>query len=164
MMNLHALTMERQKAVEQLLEKYDREDEIFIDTLEAVDVDLEDKLMAYRYAIEEEQALLKGLEEALDRMKARIVRKKNNIDRMKKVVLDAMQLCKKDKVSDGILSFAIRGARKVVIVEDENKIPPDYLVTKTTVSVSKSKLYDDLIAGKVIDGAKLGDGIRLALK
>lgn len=78
------------------------------------------------------------------------------VDQIKGVMMAALDVMGVNKIEAPDMTVSLRAGSLVAIVTDDNKIPDQYW--KTTRSLNKSALADDLKAGTVIEGAMLSIG------
>jgi len=89
--------------------------------------------------------------------------RENAIERLKDYAYQAMQHMGKDKITGDMGSISIRKPSQIVQIDDENKIPNEFVFF--TKSIEKAKLKEALKHGEIIEGARLVDGNRsIAIK
>lgn len=134
----------------QLAEDGEIDADVFTDTLEGLDYEIELKADAYAKIIsqlEHDSAALKTEEK---RMANRRKTLENRIDSMKKNLFMTMRMTGKEKFKTDLFSFSIR-KNPASVVLDTNDIPEIYLVPQDPV-VNKKQIMADLKAGKDLSG------------
>jgi len=84
--------------------------------------------------------------------------RENAIERLKDYAYKAMQHMGKDKITGEMGSISIRKPSQVVQIDDESKIPNEFVFFAK--SIEKAKLKEALKHGEIIEGARLVDGSR----
>lgn len=139
-------------ALMEMAEDPDIEEDVFIDTLEGIEGEIEIKADGYAKVIRQ----LEHDAEACAVEAKRFTEKKkfieNKIDRMKKSLQGAMELTGKTKFKTELFSFNVQNNPVSVVVEvDIDKIPKKYL-KPADPTVDKKLLKEDLKAGVELDG------------
>lgn len=154
MSTLYELTQE-QMALLMMAEDPDVDPEVFADTLEAIDGEIEDKADAYakvRATLLGESAALKA---EIDRLTARKHSIDNNIDRMMESLKNSLLAVGKPKFKTTLFSFNIQKNPPKVVIDDPSRIPEAYLIPqepKIDTAAIKNALKD-------ADEAPLWEGI-----
>ena len=111
-----------------ILEDEAASDEVIADAFDTATDDLKDKLENCCKYIKNEQALIEGLKAEEDRLKARREAKENAIDRLKKLMADAMKTAGEKKLPCGSFTCSIQAnPPKTVIDVSIADIPEKYL-------------------------------------
>ena len=165
MSNIYFLTQERRVLIDRLKDSYDENDPAFIDTLEAESGDLEEKVLNYAYVAKELEARIAARKTVKSEIEESIKRDNSRVAGMKKALKEALLLIRKT-VSGKYFDVSLSGKTKSVIITNEEKLPKKYFRTPPPSKPvpDKAALYDDLMAGKKIEGAELDDGIRIVIK
>lgn len=124
----------------ELLEDPDVEATEIQEQLALMQDDFERKMESYcKIRIE-----LESKEEAIEREIKRLIRKKdtvkNNKDNIQRAIKDSMLTLGKKKMDLGSFKLSIRENAPSVKIDDETRIPTEFTVTKTTISVDKKAL------------------------
>lgn len=139
-------------ALMEMAEDPDIEEDVFMDTLEGIEGEIEVKADGYAKVIRQ----LEYDAEACAVEAKRFTEKKkfieNKIDRMKRSLQGAMELTGKTKFKTKLFSFNVQNNPVSVVVEvDIDKIPKKYL-KPADPTVDKKLLKEDLKAGVELDG------------
>lgn len=151
-MTLYELTNELMQLME-LAEDPDVDEVTFLDTLEGLGGEFEDKADGYAKVIRQLDADVAAIKTEIDRLSARKRSIENNIDRMKSVLKNAMILTDKRKFKTDLFSFSVaKNPEKVVMdAPDLATVPLEYLIQQEP-KLDKARIKDDLKAGKDLGG------------
>lgn len=161
-MNLYELTGEYLSLMA-LADDPDIDPEVFADTLEAMDGELEAKADGYAKIIrqlEYESAAYRAESKVLT---GKAVTADKKIDRLKKALKESMELTGKTSFKTELFSFGIRKNKPSVVIEDAKKIPVEFMRTKDP-EPDKTALYNYLKSGNVLDGVHLEPSESLVVK
>lgn len=124
-----------------------------MDTLDAVEGELDEKAENYGRIIRNLEAEAKALKEEVDRLSRRKKTIDNNIDSLKKRLQMAMELTNRPKIDTPLFKFYIqKNAPSVVVdLDDLQDMPMEYL-TYHEPTVNKTALKDALKAGLDLTG------------
>ena len=124
-----------------------------MDTLHAVEGELDEKAENYGRIIRNLEAEAKALKEEADRLSRRKKTIDNNIDSLKKRLQLSMELTGKDSIDTPLFKFRIqKNAPSVVVdLDDLQDMPMEYL-THHEPTVNKTALKDALKAGLDLTG------------
>ena len=124
-----------------------------MDTLDAVEGELDEKAENYGRIIRNLEAEAKALKEEADRLSRRKRTIDNNIDSLKKRLQMAMELTNRPKIDTPLFKFYIqKNAPSVVVdLDDLQDMPMEYL-TYHEPTVNKTALKDALKAGLDLTG------------
>lgn len=134
----------------QMAEDGEIEEDVFADTLEGIDYEIELKADGYAKIIsqlEYDAAALKNEEKRMSNRRKAI---ENRVDQMKKNLFTTMRVTGKEKFKTDLFSFSIR-KNPYSVVLDTTDIPEEYLVPQDPV-VNKKQIMADLKAGKDLTG------------
>ena len=123
-MKLYELTGAFNQVAEML--EYDSENETIIDTLESIDLAIEEKANGYAKLIRNQEAESKAFDEEIKRMKERKQAVDNNVKRMKLSLQNAMVEIGKTKFKTDLFSFNIQKNQPSVEIIDESLVPDEY--------------------------------------
>ena len=136
----------------EMAEDPDIEEDVFMDTLEGIEGEIEIKADGYAKVIKQ----LEHDAEACDAEAKRFTEKKkfieNKIDRMKKSLQRVMELTGKTKFKTELFSFNIQNNPASVVVEADIKDIPEKYLKPADPTVDKKLLKEDLKAGVELDG------------
>lgn len=134
----------------QLAEDGEIDADVFADTLEGLDFEIELKADGYAKVIAELDHTIAALKAEEKRMSSRRKAMENHIEQMKKSLFEAMRSTGKEKFKTDLFSFSIRKNPASVIL-DTTDIPEEYLVPQDPM-VNKKQIMADLKAGKDLTG------------
>lgn len=136
------------------------DDEIFADTLQGIEDELEDKAENYLRVIKELEVRkgaidgeLEVIQKEVDRRKAHIATIDRHIARMKSDLCYAMGATGKKKIKTQNFSIWTQESSEVNITDEAN-IPMEYYDVPEP-KVSKKRIKEDLVNGKELTFAKL---------
>ena len=143
------------------------DENIWHDTLESIDGEVEDKLDAMEYVMEGYENDLAVLQKEEERLKEVVKNKKateNRIKSLKGFMAYFMEQSGKKKVATGNHIYSIRSLKASVETNDD--LPDEYIVEHTKVErkPDKNRLYKELKAGAEIPGAWLKPNRKAVIK
>ena len=132
-------------------------EDLLISAFDTATDDLKDKLDNCCKYIKNETAVIKGLKEEEDRLRAKRTAKENAIERLKKLMQDAMSTAGEKKLECGTFLVYTQNNPPSVKVDEPyiENIPEEYLKIKDP-EIDRKKLLEDL---KNPDKAKALEGI-----
>ena len=154
--------------LQEMLENPLDEEQVLLDTLEAVQGEYEIKLEAYCKVIKNLEADMEALKNEAKRLSDKRKVLENNVDRLKKAMFDSMKATGTEKVKGQLFSVAIQrnGGKLPVLGSDEADL--SILPSQLKVVTEKPNLdaiRELLEAGKVVEGFTLGErGMSLRIK
>jgi hypothetical protein len=150
MARLYDLTADFLK-LKELAQDPDVDPEVLADTMEGLDYEIEVKADNYAKIIRELTADSEAYKAEIDRFTARKKTVDNNIARLKKSLEAAMIATNKRKFKTELFSFNIQKNQASVVIDDESKIPAEYLIEQDP-KIDKTKLKEDLNNGVDLQG------------
>ena len=163
MATMYELTNEYLELLE-LAEDPECDPEVFADTLEGLEGEIEIKADNYAKVMKELDKDIDGLDAEIKRLQAKKSTIVNSKDRMKHTLEDAMRLTGKTKFKTDLFSFNIQNNPPSVELDEDkmDQIPEEYLVQQEP-KVDKKKLLADMKAGKEFDFCRIhqSDGLRI---
>jgi len=133
------------------------------DTLESIDLAIEDKLENIGKVIRN----LDGEATALKNEEKRLADKRKsievNIKRLKDYSEDSLAITGKDKIKAGLFTFAMQNSAPSVKITDEQLIPKRYYNEPAPV-LSKKAIGEMLKEGESVPGAELVQGRHLRIR
>lgn len=148
---LRELTAEFEAVLAIALEEDDGEE--LAGRLAEIDMAIEDKADNYAVIIADLNAQEAKLKTEIDRLTKRRQTLRNNVDRMKQSLQQAMETVGKEKIKTDYYSYTIQKNPPKLILDDEEIVPEDYFVTRR--ELDKASLKDALKAGQEVRGAHL---------
>jgi hypothetical protein len=124
---------------------------------------LEHKGRGYGFVIKEIEYQTDIIDAEIKRLQALSKTRKKAAERLREALSNAMQLFRVDKIETATLKISFRKSESVII-EDEGLLGDEYIVVTTSKSSDKTKIKQDLKAGKIILGATLQVNQNLQIK
>lgn len=147
-----------------LLELIEAGEEGLEDTLESINDTLELKAENYVKIIKTLEGNTKVLKDEIERLNDRKVGFEKNIDKLKESLKLAMIETGKEKIKTDLFNITVANNPAAVKVLDEEKIPREYFVVKTSETLNKTLLKDILKSGQAVEGVTLEQGKGLRIK
>ena len=137
------------------------DDQVLLDTLEAVQGEYEIKLESYCKIIKNLEADMEALKNEAKRLTDKRKLLENNIDRLKKAMFDSMKATGTTKVKGQLFSVSIQknGGKIPVNYDKDDKHITDHLpdnLVIVTETPALDAIRELLEAGKVVEGFTLG--------
>ena len=123
-----------------------------------------DKVLSTARYIEMRAALVETLKEKKKSIDLRIKTETRRLDWLKAQTIRAIQALNTVSLEDADTVVKLRRLPASVFVEDETKIPTQYLVLKQETALDKKAILADLKAGKTVDGCSLSQGFTVSIK
>lgn len=142
MSTLYELTGQFNQVAEMLSE--DEFNPAVIDTLEAIDMAIEDKADNYARLIKNQESDSKGIAEEIKRLQARKQSIDNSVKNMKLSLQNAMNEIGKTKFKTNLFSFNIQKNPISVNIVDENLIPDEFKKIKIEFDKTAIKKFDNV--------------------
>lgn len=144
------------------------DEDIWRDTMESLDGELEDKLDAMEYVMEDYENDLAVIKREEERLKKATENKKaveNRIKSLKGFMAYFLDQAGKKKVTTDSHIYSIRNFKASVEINDDD-LPDEYIVEHTKVerNPDKNRLYKELKAGAEIPGAWLKPNRKAVIK
>ena len=134
-----------------------------IDVIDKAEGDFKDKAEAVACYIKSLDAEAKALKEEIENLNARMKSKQNYSEKLKDYLSFCMESTQVERIETPKVNLYFRNSSKVV-VDDEAAIDEKYIVTKTTTSISKSAIKDDIRSGLEVTGAHVETTRSLQIK
>lgn len=136
------------------------DEDIWHDTLESIDGELEDKLDAMEYVMEGYENDLAVLEKEEERLKEVVKNKKsleNRIKKFKRFMGYFLEAAGKKKVTTDNHIYTLYHYKEIVDVAPGTELPDEYIseTTYTRRSTNTQALRRAILDGKTIDGVRL---------
>ncbi len=132
--------------------------------LDSLQTDIKDKGLAVATYIKNIDADAEALEAEEKRMAARRKAIVSRKEWLKSYLRTNMEACGISEISSPYFSVKLKKCPPSVHVFEEDMVPSDYFKEKTTVSLDKIKMKQDIQAGIVIPGAELVQGNTVTIK
>lgn len=134
-----------------------------IDVIDKTEGDFKDKAEAVACYIKSLDAEAKALKEEIENLNARMKSKQNYSEKLKDYLSFCMESTQIERIETPKVNLYFRNSSKVV-VDDEAAIDEKYIVTKTTTTISKSAIKDDIRSGMEVTGAHVETTRSLQIK
>lgn len=121
------------------------------------ETDLFETIDLVTHEIHGELALVGALDEQIKKMKARLDRKKQKIERLKTSVASAMEMCELKTLETSITTITRKKVAPKLVVTNEDEIPSNYF-RQPDPSLDKRSLTTALKDGESIPGVSLSNG------
>lgn len=163
MANLYELTDQYNKALTELLDIEDLDNDTFADTMESLEGELVEKgknVAAYFQNLDADSNALKDAEA---RIKARRIVIENKVNRLKEYLRFNMEQSGITKIECPEFSVTLRKASEVTEVYDQNQLPKEFIKTRLTETADKTAIKKAIKNGEEVPGAKISKGKTILL-
>jgi predicted nuclease with TOPRIM domain len=145
-----------------MLESGEIDEQIYQDTVELLDYNLEEKAENYCKILADWKGEIEKIKAEIARLDGLKKRLESSSTRLKTNLAEVMKRQGRDKLKAGTFSVFFKKTPPAVSIIDEALIPDEYKVT--SVTVSKSLIADALKSGVEVQGAELVQGETLQIK
>lgn len=164
MATLYELTEDYMRLLD-MAEDPDCDLEVFKDTLDGLDYEIEEKADGYAKVMQELYNRVAFLDSEIDRLRDRKECIKMNIDTMKRSLENAMNITGKRKFKTDLFSFNIQKNPASVVIDEQyiENIPEEYLIEQEP-KINRAKIKEDIKAGKDLEGIahlEQSEGLRI---
>ncbi|MEA3641750.1 MAG: siphovirus Gp157 family protein [Lamprobacter sp.] len=160
---LYELSADYRRALDELTAIEDLPEEAIADTLEGLQGAFEDKALNVARYIRNLEAEVVAIDDARKRMEARAKSTANQAKRLKDYLrLELERTGIKPKAAD--LALSVQRNPPSVRIDDEARLPADYLETVTTTRARKKEILEALKVGQIIPGAAISQSTRLVIR
>lgn len=111
-----------------LIDDPEADEDTILDTLEAIDGEIEYKADGYAKVIAEANGKAEALKTEIDRLTVRKKTLENNVVRLKRHLQSAMELTGKTKFKTELFNFGIQKNPPSLKIDDETRVSHDYLI------------------------------------
>lgn len=132
----------------EMAEEKDLDQQTINDTMEAVELEFEEKADGYAKIIKTLEGDVDSLDKEIKRLTGRKNTAKNNIVSIKNNLENAMLVTGKTKFKTLLFNFGIQKNPASVVIDDESQIPQEYLVPQEP-KVDKAAIKDYLKENEV---------------
>ena len=130
------------------------DDQVYLDTLEAINDSIEDKADNYMRVIKNSEADIEALDKEIKRLQEKKKVLSNGVKRMKESLQGAMERTNKLAFKTTLFSYGIQNNAPSLDNLDIDKIPKKYFVDQEP-KLDKKSLLNDLKEGQEINGATM---------
>lgn len=134
-----------------------------LDVIEQAEGEFKDKAEAVACYIKSLEADAKALKEEIENLTARMNTKKNRAEKLRDYLAFCMEATNAERIETSKCNLFFRKSSRVII-DDESTLDEKYVVTKTTTSIAKSMIKDDIMAGMEVAGAHVEVAKNLQIK
>ena len=159
-MSLYHLT----QAYREVRDNDDLDPQVAADTLDSIKEPLKDKLDSVAWIIDQLQSDSKTLKDKAKELNEIARHKQNRADWLKQYMTDSLDAADINKMQTDNHVISIRNFKASTVIDDESKLPVDYVVEHTEYKPDKAKIYKDLKAGKEVLGAHLQANRKAVIK
>lgn len=142
----------------------DLDPQVAADTLDSIKEPLKDKLDSVAWIIDQLQSDSKALKDKAKSFNEIAKQKQHRADWLKQYMTDSLDTADIDKIQTDNHVISIRNFKASTVIDDESKLPVDYVIEKTEYKPNKAKIYKDLKAGKEVLGAHLQANRKAVIK
>ena len=147
-------------AVRTMFEDGDIDQQAFTDTIEQIDIDIEEKIKNCVIMMREHDSNLQRLKSEIERLEKLATSEEAAADWLEGYISQSMEATKKDNIDLGIFKLTLKKAAKRTNILDESKIPSAYWVTIPEAKVIDKKALMAALRTAPVEGAELVDGKR----
>lgn len=147
----------RYNEVQELL-KSDADNQMVIDTIESIDGEIKVKAANIVMVMKDLDIPVAAIDEEIRRLTAMKKSIESKKDWIKDYLLVNMETSGIEKIECPLFKITRVKGKPVVVIDDEEELPDEYVTTKVTVSPDRRKILADLKEGKDIEGASIGIG------
>lgn len=158
-LSIYELTERFNKVAEMLVDEDC--DQSIIDTLESLDMAIEEKADNYARLIKNQESMSKGISEEIKRLQQRKQTIDNGVVRMKQGLYNSMISIGKTKFKTDLFSFNVQKNPPKLEYESEDLVPKVF--KKVKVEIDKTALKKAILGGLEIDGVSVtrSEGVRI---
>lgn len=150
--------------VAERLEELEMDEQTISDTLESYAADFETKAISVGQFILNLEATIESIKQAEASMKQRRSAYEKKVAWVREYLVENMKKVHKEKVECGFFKMSVRTNQPSVEILDGAVLPPEYLVSKTTVTPDKKALKEAIESGKAVEGVSLVRSTSLIIK
>lgn len=129
--------------------------------LNIAQAELQEKGMSYAYVIKESEAMEAIVDAEIKRLQERKKQFSKLGDKLKEKIKSAMIEFDVTKIDGELITLSFRKSKEIII-DDENMLPTECIVTKT--SVDKARVKALLVSGIAMGGAHIEEKMNLQIK
>ena len=152
-MKLHELTADVKS-----LQDMDLPDDVLADTLEGIEGEFKDKGISLGMVVQNIEAEIDALKAHKATIDQKIKTRTNKIAWLKNYLRENMEASGISKIESPLFNVTCRKAAQVVVIDDEDQVPDDYMNVKTVITPDKKKIAADLKEGVEVPGCRLDRG------
>lgn len=153
-------------SVAEQLRSSDLDDQTITDTLEGLSMSVEDKARGVAFVAKDMRAMEVAIKDAENALQQRRMRIQARREWLEHYLLTNMQHCGIKRIEHPLMTIAVRDNPGAVIIEDETRIPWEYMTQPPTppARAEKKLIADAIRSGKEVPGARLEITQRVEIK
>jgi len=123
-------------------------EQAFLDTLELIDDEIEDKLEGYVHVIKNIEMQMEAAKKESERLAKFKSTREGKVKALKERILAAMQTVNKKKIPAGLFTVRYQNSPETLKITDESTVPPGYFIPQPP-KVDRATLLSDLKSGTI---------------
>jgi chaperonin cofactor prefoldin len=125
------------------------------DTMESIEGEFEDKALSLITVVNNMDADAEAIKNEISRLSARMKSIENKQNHMREYLRVNMEASGINKIQCPLFTITLAKGRDIVSIDDEDKIPADYLNIKTIMTPMKKEILSALKEGEDVPGASI---------
>ena len=150
-------------ALAELADDPNMPEDALTDTLEGLEGEIEIKAQALLQVVSGMEGDTTAIDQEIKRLSARKQVIKNRADRLRRYLFDNMTATGINKISCPLFQITLSKPRPMVVVENEDLIPDQYVKTAVHKRPIKADILAALKKGEAVPGCALGESKRALL-
>lgn len=159
--NIFQIQKEYLDVINSILENDGEVSDSDYELLNSITTQLEHKGKSYYYIIKQLKGDVDMIANEMERLRKMKQARENLIERLRTMLLNAMQLIGVEKIKSDMVSISIRATTSVNVV-DEEKVPSKYVTWHR--KIDKRMISDDIKNGVDVDGVQLEENKSLIMR
>src|SRR5579864_8962955 len=135
-----------------------------LDKMTEISSSLEEKALAVASYIKNVNAECEAIEKAQEEMMKRGLMMQKKVNYLRDYLKSNMERCGINEIKSPYFVIKLKKCPISTEIFDENNIPNDYKKVKEVVTIDRTKLKEEMLAGVVVPGAQLKQNNRLEIK
>ncbi len=154
MVSLYKLT-EQQRELKEVAGNSDLPAEAFADTFNALEGQFNDKAESVMHVVTNMDSDVEALDAEIKRLTERKKVIKNKQDSIREYLRTNMEANEITKIECPLFSITLAKGRDVCVIDDEEKIPDEFMDVKVVTKPDKAEILRQLKAGNEVEGAHI---------
>ncbi len=146
---------EDMKGLQLLAENEELDHQTIVDTMDGINESFNDKAISLIHVVNTMGDDVETIKNEIARLSARKKAIENKQESMKEYLRINMEASGIKKITCPIFTITLKAGRDIVIINDEDKIPSDYLNIKTVMAPMKLEILAALKEGEEVAGASI---------
>lgn len=157
-MKLYDVTQEY-LAIQALSEDADEDFAIAVrDTLQGVEGEFNEKAKAVAVVALNFESDIEAIDAEINRLQERKRCIKNRNEQLKNYLRENMEACDIRKISCPLFTITLAKGREVVVIDNEDEIPDEFMRVKTVLEPDKNSIATCIKSGEEVRGAHIEQG------